>query len=281
MNYSKEIEIKITNSKNDLENIKSLEELKQLRPKYFKSDILKELINEISQKDTSLVDKKRLGNLLKSYNQIINFAFSKRENELENSFFLIDKPNELFLDIQMDLSPIEKTNQLIIHPLSIVENDIKNFFENNNYEFLYGNEVEEEKFNFDILNMPEGHTARSMHDTLYFKGGMLLRTHSTNITARRLMKSKSNTNFFFSVGNVFRNDDNDATHSFQFKQVDFFATSDESISIANLKSLLDLFLQVIFEKKIETRYRISYFPFTEPSFEVDIKFMSKKVKEQK
>ncbi len=188
---------------------------------------------------------------------------------------MVEKENEL-LSGSFDLEKAKNSFHFYYHPLTLLGNKIKDFFETKlNYEFKFGNEVEDEEYNFDILNIPKNHTARSMHDSLYFRNNKMLRTHSTNITARKLLESTSNENFFYSIGSVFRNDDNDATHSFQFNQVDFFATSGTKIiSIAHLKSVLDALLKHIFESELETRYRISFFPFTEPSFEVDVKFLS-------
>ncbi len=259
---------------NDLENIKNLEELKQLRAKYIKLEILNQVKKQLKETQ-DLDEKKHLGKILSNFNQSLNLAFSTKQNELENSFFLIEKENEL-IEGTFDLEKVKDPLRFCYHPLTLLGNKVKEFFEQQlNYEFKFGNEVEDEEYNFDILNIPKNHTARSMHDSLYFRNNKMLRTHSTNITARKLLESNSNENFFYSIGSVFRNDDNDATHSFQFNQVDFFATSEKKVvSISNLKSVLDALLKYIFETELETRYRISYFPFTEPSFEVDVKFLS-------
>ena len=261
-----------------LKTIKSLEELKQLKAKYLSKN---ETIDKLKQilKDPNIDHelKKSYGDLINLYLKTLNQAFSDKKNDLENQFFLKERDNPLLSDNKVAL----KTKKVGgLHPLTLAENKIKTFFSTLNYEFLYGLEIEAEKYNFDILNIPTNHHARSMHDSLYFENKLMLRTHSTNITARKLLQDTRSEIFSYSIGTVFRNDDNDATHSFQFNQIDLFVTSDRIISIANLKTTLDAFLKFFFDGEVSnTRYRVSYFPFTEPSFEVDVMF--NKGKEQK
>ncbi len=268
---SQAIDEQIESALKSLEKIKSLEQLKQLKAKYLSKN---EIIDDLKQilKDPNIESslKKSYGDLINLYLKTLNQAFSDKKNDLENQFFLEKRENPLLKSNQVDL----KTKKVGgLHPLTIAENKIKTFFSMLNYEFLYGLEIEAEKYNFDILNIPTNHPARSMHDSLYFENKLMLRTHSTNITARKLLKDTRSEIFSYSIGTVFRNDDNDATHSFQFNQIDLFVTSDRIISIANLKTTLDSFLKFFFDNQVsKTRYRVSYFPFTEPSFEVDVMF---------
>lgn len=149
--------------------------------------------------------------------------------------------------------------------------EINHFFSKLGFDILEGDEVTEGKYNFDALNIDENHPARAEHDSFYVDDNQLLRSHCTAATAKFMENSKSEEIKIISSGNVYRKDDDDATHSHQFNQVDLVWIG-KYLSIKNLKWLVNSFLSEIFNiKNLETRYRLSYFPFTEPSFEVDIK----------
>ncbi len=254
-----------------LKVVKNLEEWKQLKAKFLsKNELIDELKQALKDPNLDASVKKSFGDLINLYLKTLNQAFADKKNDLENQFFLEARDNPLLKNDRVKFSS-KKVGGL--HPLTIAQIKVKTFFDALNYEFLYGLEIEEEKYNFDILNIPSDHPARSMHDSLYFENKLMLRTHSTNITARKLLQDARNELFSYSIGTVFRNDDNDATHSFQFNQIDLFVTSDRIISIANLKTTMDRFLKSFFDNQVsDTRYRVSYFPFTEPSFEVDVMF---------
>ncbi len=252
----------IDNLKKEIKKVTNLEELKQLKAKYTsKSTFFNSLKNEIKTSS----NKQEIGEQIKFYSLNLKTLFDQKKEELENNFFLIEKENLLLKNNRISLP---KGNG-IIHPLSSIGNKVMDFFDNQHYEFAHGIEIENETYNFDILNLHKDHPARAMQDTFYLATNNVLRTHCTNVTARELVKLKGNVLSSYSVGTVFRNDDNDATHSFQFSQIDIFKTS-PTINIANLKWTLNNLLDEIFEKHLETRYRPSYFPFTEPSYEMDI-----------
>ena len=132
-----------------------------------------------------------------------------------------------------------------------------------------GPEVEDEFHNFTALNMPENHPARAMHDTFYLPSGMLLRTHTSPVQIRSMLAEGAPLKII-SLGRVFRRD-SDQTHTPVFHQVEGLAV-DENVSLANLKSLLHEFAERFFERKVEVRFRASYFPFTEPSAEMDVRW---------
>ncbi len=252
----------INNLKLDIKEVTNLEELKQLKAKYTsKSTFFNSLKNEIRTSP----NKQVIGEQIKYYSLNLKTIFDQKQEELENQFFLVEKENILLQNKRISLPD----GQGIVHPLTEIGNKVMEFFDNQHYQFAHGIEIENETYNFDILNLHADHPARAMQDTFYLTTNNLLRTHSTNVTARELVKLKGNELSAYSVGTVFRNDDNDATHSYQFTQIDIFKTS-PIINIANLKWTLNSLLDVIFEKHLETRYRPSYFPFTEPSYEVDI-----------
>lgn len=163
------------------------------------------------------------------------------------------------------------------HPLNIIIDDISNFFKKLNFELINGNEVSDVLYNFDNLNITKEHVARDIHDTFFINNQYILRTHCTANTAKVLENNNNNDIRIFSYGNVFRKDEDDATHSHQFMQIDFVWLR-KDFNLSNLKWIIDSLIKYIFGNKLKTRYRLSYFPFTEPSFEVDVECWSCKNK---
>lgn len=161
------------------------------------------------------------------------------------------------------------------HPISECTNKILRYFENLNFKTFYGNEIETDFYNFEALNFPKNHPARQMHDTFYVdtqsKDGYLLRTHTSNTQIHSMLEHAAPI-YMLSPGRVYRCD-SDTTHLPMFTQVEGLAV-DMDISFADLKGILIDFLEFFFNKKMDVRFRPSYFPFTEPSAEVDIKFDS-------
>ncbi len=144
---------------------------------------------------------------------------------------------------------------------------ISKLFTNVGFEVVEGPEIEDDYHNFEALNIPASHPARAMHDTFYFDGHTLLRTHTSPVQVR-VMESRQPPLRIIAPGRVYRCD-SDLTHTPMFHQVEGFLV-DETVSFADLKGILYEFLRLFFEKDIEVRFRPSYFPFTEPSAEVDI-----------
>jgi phenylalanyl-tRNA synthetase alpha chain len=153
------------------------------------------------------------------------------------------------------------------HPVSITTNRIVNFFSNAGYKVCEGPEIEDDFHNFEALNIPDHHPARAMHDTFYFGDGSLLRTHTSPVQIREMEKSKPPYRVI-APGRVYRCD-YDVTHSPMFHQVEGLFV-DEGVSFADLKGTVNEFLNVFFEKELAVRFRPSYFPFTEPSAEIDV-----------
>jgi phenylalanyl-tRNA synthetase alpha chain len=154
------------------------------------------------------------------------------------------------------------------HLLTRVMNDITSFFTSLGFDIQDGPEIEDEFHNFDALNVPKHHPARQSQDTFYLNGG-LLRTHTSNVQIRTLKNNKPPLRMM-SVGRVYRNDSLDATHTPMFHQVEGMVIED-GIHMGHLKGILLDFFKYFFEKdKINLRFRPSFFPFTEPSAEVDI-----------
>ena len=154
-----------------------------------------------------------------------------------------------------------------LHPVTRVMERIEDFFTRVGFTVADGPEVEDDFHNFEALNIPSHHPARAMHDTFYFDANRLLRTHTSPVQVR-VMESQQPPIRIVCPGRVYRCD-SDLTHSPMFHQVEGLLI-DENVSFADLKGVIEDFLRVFFEKELQVRFRPSYFPFTEPSAEVDI-----------
>jgi len=170
------------------------------------------------------------------------------------------------LDITLPGRPVQAGAQ---HPISRVADQIKAIFTGMGFTVAEGPEVELDYYNFEALNVPRDHPARDMQDTFYITEDMLLRTHTSPVQVRTMEKMAPQLPVKIIVpGRVYRKDD-DATHSPMFHQIEGLLI-DERITFANLKAMLMLFAQQIFDAGVKVRYRPSFFPFTEPSVEMDI-----------
>ena len=154
-----------------------------------------------------------------------------------------------------------------VHPITRLRLRIEELFRNGGYEVAEGPEVEDEFHNFEALNIPADHPARAMHDTFYLEDGLLLRTHTSPVQIRAMLSRKPPL-ALIAPGRVYRCD-SDASHSPMFHQVEGLLV-DTNVSFANLKAVLHQFMESLFERPLAMRLRPSYFPFTEPSAEVDI-----------
>lgn len=155
-----------------------------------------------------------------------------------------------------------------LHPVTRTMQRIEAFFASAGFEAAEGPEIEDDFYNFEALNIPSHHPARAMHDTFYFDEHMLLRTHTSPVQIRHMQNAQPPMKVI-APGRVYRCD-SDLTHTPMFHQVEGFLV-DETVSFADLKGILNAFLHSFFEREdLEVRFRPSYFPFTEPSAEVDI-----------
>ncbi|HKC16853.1 MAG TPA: phenylalanine--tRNA ligase subunit alpha [Steroidobacteraceae bacterium] len=154
-----------------------------------------------------------------------------------------------------------------VHPITRLRLRIEELFERAGYEIATGPEVEDEFHNFEALNIPTNHPSRAMHDTFYLDSGLLLRTHTSPVQVRAMLNRQPPI-ALIAPGRVYRHD-SDVSHSPMFHQVEGLLV-DKQVSFANLKSVLHQFMESLFERSLSMRLRPSYFPFTEPSAEVDI-----------
>ena len=168
---------------------------------------------------------------------------------------------------KVDLPKIDNY-QGSLHPINQTKDYLIRLLSKFGFEEIDGPEIETEEFNFDMLNIKKSHPARQMHDTFYVEGKKnVLRTHTSPVQIRSMLQSKPPM-AFISAGKVYRKDD-DATHLPMFHQVEGIYI-DEIVTFANLKDLIHQILYELFSSQVDIRFRPSYFPFTEPSAEVDI-----------
>ena len=166
--------------------------------------------------------------------------------------------------------PGRQANRGHLHPLTLTLNRIKSIFLSMGYSVEEGPEIETDYYNFEALNLPKGHPARDTQDSFYITGDILMRTQTSPVQARTMEAHEPNHPIrMIAPGRVYRRDDYDASHSPMFTQVEGLVI-DKGISLADLKGTLELFLRRIFSEKAKVRLRPSFFPFTEPSTEVDV-----------
>lgn len=246
-----------------IESLKKIDNEKiiiEIKNKFFK-DYFIPLYDNLKK---SNVDQKKVqGLIINDLKKKIEAIASERIEETDN---LADKNYLPDFDVWL---PADNLKTGYSNPIEIIIEKLNNFFLALSFQIVNGNEVVTDKYNFTKLNIKEGHPARDMHDSFYINASTLLRTHCTAVTSQVIDNSKSQEMKIISFGNVYRKDDDDATHSHQFTQLDLVWIKEE-LSISNLKWLIDSLLKYLFNDSINTRYRLSYFPFTEPSFEVDI-----------
>lgn len=236
--------------------------LEQARVQYLgKKSQLTELSKGLGQLDAEA--RKEQGAKLNHVRDAINQALDTRRQLLATAA----------LNRQLEAERIDVTlagrGQLAagLHPVTRVMNRITEFFTHAGFQVASGPEVEDDFHNFEALNIPSHHPARAMHDTFYFDAHRLLRTHTSPVQIRVMEQQKPPIRIVC-PGRVYRCD-SDLTHSPMFHQVEGLLI-DENVSFAQLKSVIQNFLRVFFEKDLQVRFRPSYFPFTEPSAEVDI-----------
>lgn len=206
------------------------------------------------------------------WGQSLNRAKSKIEayiQQRKNDLIQEDLDKKL-LEEKIDITlPGRGQNAGSLHPLTQVLNRVEHIFYGLGFENVVGQEIENEYYNFEALNIPIHHPARESFDTFYFKDGSLLRTHTSTVQIRHMEKQKPPIRMI-TMGRVYRRD-SDATHSPMFNQLEGLLI-EPGVSFAHLKGILHEFLKAFFGRPIEMRLRPSYFPFTEPSAEVDIRW---------
>jgi phenylalanyl-tRNA synthetase alpha chain len=231
-------------------------------------------VNYLGKKGLFTQHMKELGNLdpeqRKSVGQVINTAKNSFQDALDSHKAILESAE---LQARLASECVDVTlpgrGQAIsgLHPVTITLRRIAKIFASVGFDVVEGPEIEDDYHNFGALNIPDHHPARAMHDTFYFDAHTVLRTHTSPVQIR-VMESEQPPLKVIAPGRVYRCD-SDLTHTPMFHQVEGFLV-DTNVSFADLKGVVFEFLRAFFEKDIQVRFRPSYFPFTEPSAEVDI-----------
>ena len=257
-----DVENTLDRALSEISNSNDLRSLDEVRVSFLgKKGELTTLLKSLGQMDPT--ERPKAGEAINQAKSAIQDAIDHRKASLANSQLEKELASGS-VDITL---PGRRSFIGGLHPVSQVLNRIEELFIGSGYEVVTGPEVEDEYHNFEALNIPEHHPARAMHDTFYFGDGGLLRTH-TSPSQVRTMEKQNPPIRVICPGRVYRRD-SDLTHSPMFHQVEGLVV-DEGISFADLKGTLTEFLMKFFEKELAVRFRPSYFPFTEPSAEVDV-----------
>lgn len=236
--------------------------LEQLRVNYLgKKSELTEVLKSLGHLPPE--ERPLMGQAVNDVKQAITECLSDQKTSLEKKALLAEIEKNR-LDITLPGRNITKGSR---HPVQKTKRRVEAFFTQMGFEVVQGPEVESEYYNFEALNIPEHHPARAMHDTFYCNDHLLLRTHTSPVQIRAMEKRTAPVRLI-APGRVYRCDF-DVTHTPMFHQVEGLFI-DETANFANLKSTLEAFFAFFFEKNVPLRLRPSYFPFTEPSAEVDI-----------
>ncbi len=249
-------------AKNEIEKISETKFFADLRAKYIgKNGEVTALLR--GMRDVPAEQRSEFGKMVNELKEEIALIFDQKEKELKEKE-LKEKLLSQAVDITM---PAKKEKTGSIHPLNIVKNKILDAFCGMGFEVFEGPEIDTDYYCFQALNIAKDHPARDMQDTFYITDNILLRPH-TSPGQVRTMEQKQPPIKILSPGRVYRADD-DASHSPMFHQIEGLVV-DKGVSLCDLKGLLDEFVKIMFDEETKTRFRPSYFPFTEPSVEVDV-----------
>ena len=254
-------------AKERIEEIKDLQALNELKVKILgKKGELTEILR--GMKDLSLEERPIIGNLVNTVRDEIEGKIKSAE-ELLKQKELEEKLNKEKIDITLPSSKIKRGSK---HPINRTIEQIQDLFVSMGYDVVDGPELETDEFCFERLNLPKGHPARDMQDSFYITNEYLLRTQTSAVQARTMLANTEKTPIrMICAGKTYRRED-DATHSHQFNQIEGLVIDkkERNVSLADLKGTLEVFVRKIIGANLDLRFRPSYFPFTEPSYEVDV-----------
>lgn len=248
----------------EISSIQNLQDLNEKRVKFLgKKGALTALLRGMAE--LSKEERPIIGTLVNEAKEEIEKAITEKENILQEKE-IQEKLNRERLDITIPSTKIRRGSK---HPMNLIIEELEDFFISMGYDVVSGPELETDEYCFERLNIPKGHPARDMQDSFYIDAEHLLRTQTSAVQARSMMENEDKTPIrIICPGKVYRRDD-DATHSHQFGQVEGLVI-DENISLADLKGTLELFVKHMLGENSKLRFRPSYFPFTEPSYEIDV-----------
>ena len=247
----------------DFDQCQTVTDLDQAKAKYLgKSGVLTEALKSLGK--LSAEDRPKVGAEINVVKQGVEEALEKRREAI-----LYASQAKQLAEESLDVTlPSRKEDQGSLHPVTQTLHRVESLFHSIGFSVAHGPQIESDFYNFTALNIPESHPARAMHDTFYIDESYVLRTHTSPVQIRHLEKNKPPLKII-SPGRVYRVD-SDATHSPMFHQVEGLWV-DQQVSFADLKGVIEDFLQNFFENKdLKVRFRPSYFPFTEPSAEMDM-----------
>jgi phenylalanyl-tRNA synthetase alpha chain len=248
-----------------IETATNLKELNDVRVAYLgKKGPITEVLRGMGK--LSAEERPKMGALVNVIRENIQSQIEQKQAVLEEEAVNQQLASES-IDVTLPARPVKKGNH---HPLTRVVEEMEDIFIGLGYAIAEGPEVETDNYNFEKLNLPKGHPARDMQDSFYITEEILLRTHTSPVQARTMEKHQGKGPVkIICPGKVYRRDNDDATHSHQFMQIEGLVV-DENISMSDLKGTLEVFVKKIFGQDREIRLRPSFFPFTEPSVEVDL-----------
>ena len=245
----------------------SLQEINELRVKYLgKKGELTAILKGMGA--LSPEERPKMGSIVNLVRDSIVSAIESKENELKEK-----EMNEKLEKERIDVTlPSTKVTRGSKHPINRVIEEIQDLFVSMGYDVIEGPELETDEFCFERLNLPKGHPARDMQDSFYITEEQVLRVQTSAVQARTMLAYGGNKPIrMICTGKTYRRED-DATHSHQFNQVEGLVIDkkERNVSLADLKGTLEVFMRKMLGEKSELRFRPSYFPFTEPSYEVDV-----------
>lgn len=254
----------LLNAKKEINTIETMHTLNEIRSFYMgKKSPLSEIMKQMAT--FSIEQKKEIGayanNVKNEIENLINIQRKEIEQKIINQKLESEK-----IDVTM---PGKEINTGSNHILNKVIEEVEDIFIGMGYSIAEGPEVELDVFNFEMLNLPKGHPARDMQDSFYISDNVLLRTQTSPVQVRTMLEASGKPIKILCPGKTYRRDDDDATHSHQFMQFEGLVV-DTNITMSDLKGTLSHFMKKMFGENRNIRFRPSYFPFTEPSVEVDV-----------
>ena len=209
-------------------------------------------------------DRPKAGQMI---NEVV-VALTEKLDDLDAKLKKAEQEKKLASEAIDVTEPHKHTAMGVVHPISLVQDQMLNVFTSMGFDVVEGPEVEYDLYNFEMMNIPKNHPARDAQDTFYIEDNIVLRTHTSPVQARTMLERKPPIRIVC-PGRVYRADEVDATHSPVFHQMEGLVI-DKDVTMADLKGTLDAFAQKLFGEDMTTRFRPSFFPFTEPSAEVDL-----------
>ncbi len=265
MSVKEKLQELIKEAEMSIQLVKNIHELNEAKSKYLgKKGAFQDIMKLM--KDLPNEEKPAFGKLTNEAKQKIS-GYVNEQKQLIEEAIINEKLKSETIDVTLPGKKFEAGNR---HLLSQIKEEIEDLFIGMGYEVMEGPEVEIDEYNFEKLNLPKNHPARDMQDTFYITNETLLRTHTSPVQVRTMLDNTEKGPIkIICPGKVYRRDADDATHSHQFMQIEGLVV-DELTSMADLKGTLLVAARKLFGDKREIRLRPSYFPFTEPSVEVDV-----------